>query len=132
MRLSRNGGLLCVLVYLAHPCAMPWGGSKGRGFLCAMPRAFDRQGDYAGGLLNSIAVRLMIEPSAAALACNLISGEVLRTLREMLEKIEADPDPVPAFVWAFDDALHNGIAEASGKPFPRRHHRSVRRYTNNF
>lgn len=82
--------------------------------------------------LNSIAVRLMVEPSAAALACNMISSEVLAALREMLEKIESDPDPLPAFVWAFDDALHNGIATASGNRFLADIIGQMRRYTTIF
>ncbi|THV17410.1 GntR family transcriptional regulator [Rhizobium rhizophilum] len=82
--------------------------------------------------LNSIAVRLLIEPSAAAQACNAISTETLQTLRGMLEAIDADPDPAPAFIWEFDDALHNGIASASGNRFLADIIGQMRRYTTIF
>lgn len=82
--------------------------------------------------LNSVAMRLLVEPSAAAQACGAISAETVGELSGMLEAIEADPDPDPAFVWQFDDALHQAIAEASGNPFMAETIAQMRRYTTIF
>ena len=82
--------------------------------------------------LNSIAMRLLIEPTAAAQACSSIPTETLNELYHMLEAIDADPDPEPNFIWAFDDALHNGIALASGNPFMADTIAQMRRYTTIF
>jgi DNA-binding GntR family transcriptional regulator len=85
-------------------------------------------GDY----LNSVAMRLLIEPTAAALACGSIAGETVARLTRMLDDIEADPYPDPAFVWAFDDALHESIGDASGNPFMAQTIVQMRRYTTIF
>ncbi|CAN7538170.1 GntR family transcriptional regulator [Neorhizobium sp. LjRoot104] len=82
--------------------------------------------------LNSIAMRLLVEPSAAAQACSTISTETIDALYGMANAIEADPDPYPAVIWAFDDALHNGIAAASGNPFMADTIVQMRRYTTIF
>lgn len=82
--------------------------------------------------LNSIAMRLLVEPSAAAQACEHISAEAVAELSHMLEALAADPDPEPETVWAFDDALHGGIGEASGNPFLADTIVQMRRYTTIF
>jgi len=82
--------------------------------------------------LNSIAVRLLLEPAGAALAAESIPPETIAHLVELLEAIDADPDPEPTVVWAFDDALHDGIATASGNPFMAATIRQMRRYTTIF
>jgi len=82
--------------------------------------------------LNSIAMRLLIEPTAAAQACGSIAAEKVAKLTEMLRAIEADPPPDPSFVWAFDDALHESIGEASGNPFMAETIVQMRRYTTIF
>jgi len=82
--------------------------------------------------LNSVAVRLLLEPAAAALAAESIEAEEVAQLVEMLQAIDADPDPEPATVWGFDDSLHDGIAIASGNPFMADTIKQMRRYTTIF
>ncbi|MBS7700283.1 MULTISPECIES: GntR family transcriptional regulator [unclassified Chelatococcus] len=82
--------------------------------------------------LNSMSIRVLLEPSAAAQACEKIAAEQVAQLATMLEAIDADPDPEPSFIWAFDDALHNGIATASGNPFMAETILQMRRYTTIF
>lgn len=82
--------------------------------------------------LNSVAMRMLVEPSAAAMACKGIAAETVTELVAMLDAMEADPDPDPDFVWAFDDALHQGIADASGNPFMADTVLQMRRYTTIF
>lgn len=79
--------------------------------------------------LNSLAMRILIEPSAAALASASMDIAHVDRLQAMLDRIDADADPDPAFVWHFDDALHNGIGEASGNPFMAETIIQMRRYT---
>ncbi|MBN7804457.1 GntR family transcriptional regulator [Agrobacterium rosae] len=85
-------------------------------------------GDY----LNSVAMRMLVEPSAAAQACRGIAVETVAELFAMLEVIEAEPDPDAEFVWKFDDVLHQGIADASGNPFMADTILQMRRYTTIF
>ncbi|MCX8995955.1 GntR family transcriptional regulator [Rhizobiaceae bacterium BDR2-2] len=82
--------------------------------------------------LNSLAMRLLIEPAAAAAACATIDPARVEALAAMLDAIDADPDPDPAVVWRFDDALHDGIGEASGNPFMAETITQMRRYTTIF
>lgn len=82
--------------------------------------------------LNSIAMRLLVEPSAAAQACASIATETVKELDRMLDEMAAQADPDPIFVWKFDDALHQGIAEASGNPFMAETILQMRRYTTIF
>ena len=82
--------------------------------------------------LNSVAMRMLVEPSAAAQACKGITAETVAELAAMLQVIEVDPDPDPEFVWNFDDALHQGIADASGNPFMADTILQMRRYTTIF
>lgn len=82
--------------------------------------------------LNSLDMRLLIEPSAAALASAAMERARIDMLQGMLDRIDADSDPDPAFVWHFDDMLHNGIGEASGNPFMAGTIVQMRRYTTIF
>lgn len=79
--------------------------------------------------LNSLAMRLLVEPSAAALASAHIALARVHSLEEMLKAIENDPDPKQAFVWQFDDMLHQEIGEASGNQFMADTIVQMRRYT---
>jgi DNA-binding GntR family transcriptional regulator len=82
--------------------------------------------------LNSLTMRLLIEPTAAALACPEIAEETLRELTAMLDAIDADPDPDAANIWRFDDALHQELGHASGNPFLAETIVQMRRYTTIF
>lgn len=82
--------------------------------------------------LNSLTMRLLVEPTAAALACPEIAESKLAELAAMLRAIEDDPDPDPAMIWRFDDALHQGLGEASGNPFMAETIVQMRRYTTIF
>lgn len=82
--------------------------------------------------LDSLAMRLLLEPSAAALAAPHMTEEELASLSATLDAIEAEPDPDPEIVWQFDDALHTFIAAASGNPFMAATISEMRRYTTIF
>jgi DNA-binding GntR family transcriptional regulator len=82
--------------------------------------------------LNSMSIRILLEPAAAALAAETIKAELVASLTETLNAIDADPDPEPSLIWAFDDALHNGIGTASGNPFMAETIVQMRRYTTIF
>lgn len=82
--------------------------------------------------LNSLTMRLLVEPTAAALACPEMTESKLAELAAMLRSIEDDPDPDPAMIWRFDDALHQGLGEASGNPFMAETIVQMRRYTTIF
>lgn len=82
--------------------------------------------------LNSLAMRLLIEPSAAALASASMGMVRIDALQDMLDRIDVDPEPDPTMVWHFDDALHNGISGASGNPFMAETIIQMRRYTTIF
>jgi DNA-binding GntR family transcriptional regulator len=82
--------------------------------------------------LNSLAIRYLIEPEAAALACGALSGEEQGRLSAMLARIEAEAEPDPDYVWEFDDLLHQTIAARSGNPFMLRTVTELRRYTTIF
>lgn len=82
--------------------------------------------------LNSLDVRVLLEPAAAALACGAIGRQVLAEIGAQLAGLDADPDPDPELVWSFDDLLHNTIAAASGNPFIARAVAEMRRYTTMF
>ncbi|TBB24705.1 GntR family transcriptional regulator [Rhizobium ruizarguesonis] len=84
--------------------------------------------------LDSLTMRMLLEPTAAALASPHASRLELDPLTRMLDEIEADPepDPDPEVVWAFDDALHNYIASESRNPFMATTIGEMRRYTTIF
>ncbi|CAN7674250.1 GntR family transcriptional regulator [Rhizobium rhizogenes] len=82
--------------------------------------------------LDSLAMRLLLEPSAIALAAPHMAEEELMSLSVMLDAIEVEPDPDPELVWQFDDALHGSIAAASGNSFMAATIGEMRRYTTIF
>lgn len=82
--------------------------------------------------LNSLAVRLLIEPTAAALASAAFDAKQLRALSSRLSVLEKDEEPDPARVQQFDDAVHDSIGEASGNPFIADVSVQMRRYTTMF
>ncbi|MQB41294.1 GntR family transcriptional regulator [Rhizobium sp. ICMP 5592] len=82
--------------------------------------------------LDSLAMRMLLEPSAIALAVPHMAEEELAPLSVMLDAIEAEPDPDPELVWQFDDALHGSIAAASGNSFMAATIGEMRRYTTIF
>jgi DNA-binding GntR family transcriptional regulator len=82
--------------------------------------------------LDSLTMRMLLEPTAAALASPRVSRIQLDPLAAMLDEIEADPEPDPEMVWAFDDALHNYIASESRNPFMATTIVEMRRYTTIF
>jgi DNA-binding GntR family transcriptional regulator len=82
--------------------------------------------------LDSLAMRTLLEPMAASLAAANVSSERLGLLSEMLDAIEAEPDPDPEVVWRFDDALHGYIATESRNPFMTATIFEMRRYTTIF
>lgn len=82
--------------------------------------------------LDSLAMRMLLEPSAIALAAPHMAEEELAPLSVMLDAIEVEPDPDPELVWQFDDALHGSIAAASGNSFMAATIGEMRRYTTIF
>jgi DNA-binding GntR family transcriptional regulator len=82
--------------------------------------------------LNALAIRLLIEPTAAALACAAFDTKQLRTLISRLAEIERDDEPDPVRMQQFDDALHDRIGETSGNPFIADVSVQMRRYTTMF
>jgi DNA-binding GntR family transcriptional regulator len=82
--------------------------------------------------LNSLAMRMLIEPSATALACPNLCIDKLDQLSGLLDVIDNDPDPSPSDVWFFDDELHGYIGEQSGNPFMSSTIQEMRRYTTIF
>jgi DNA-binding GntR family transcriptional regulator len=82
--------------------------------------------------LDSLAVRQLVEPTAAALACMALEPGQLRALVERFATIEADADADHAEIRQFDDALHDSIAQTSGNPFIAETIVRMRRYTTMF
>ncbi|RFB80764.1 GntR family transcriptional regulator [Methylovirgula sp. 4M-Z18] len=79
--------------------------------------------------LNCIALRLLTEPSAAALTSTRISLEEISRLDGILARIEAETDPPADVVSDFDDELHGAIGLNSGNPFLAQTIADMRRYT---
>ncbi|MBB4244500.1 MULTISPECIES: GntR family transcriptional regulator [Rhizobium] len=82
--------------------------------------------------LDSLAMRMLLEPSAAAAAAGRMPAATLHSLEAMLDAIEVDAEPDPEFVWQFDDALHMSVADASGNGFMAATISEMRRYTTIF
>lgn len=82
--------------------------------------------------LSAMTLRQLIEPEAAALACDYPGGDALVGLDAMWRDLADDPQPDLDFVWRFDDQLHETIARLSGNPFLSRTVRDMRRYTTIF
>ncbi|WP_030377265.1 MULTISPECIES: FadR/GntR family transcriptional regulator [unclassified Streptomyces] len=66
-------------------------------------------------VLEVLAVRRMLEPQAAALACHSITDERLAAIEQRLADVGADAD-VESLV-AHDIAFHHAIAEATGNAY---------------
>ncbi|WP_339776310.1 GntR family transcriptional regulator [uncultured Thalassospira sp.] len=79
--------------------------------------------------LNCLNLRLLIEPTAAALAAGRMTDADLSKLDSFLTEIEAAPDAEADTLWNFDDALHLTIGESSGNPFIAKTIIEMRRYT---
>jgi DNA-binding GntR family transcriptional regulator len=82
--------------------------------------------------LHTLDVRALIEPQAAALATPRLSAEEIAQLDSMLAAIEAAGEPTAEQHWAFDDLLHDTLAQHSGNPFLGETIREMRRYTKIF
>ncbi len=65
--------------------------------------------------LATMDVRLLLEPEAARLAAGRLPREQIRTLSETIQGLADEQRQIEPH-WAADDALHDGIAEASGNP----------------
>jgi DNA-binding GntR family transcriptional regulator len=82
--------------------------------------------------LHALDIRVLVEPAAAALACGVLAASELDALERELDLLAADADPEADRVWAFDDALHEAVAAASGNPFILRSVTDMRRLTTIF
>jgi len=82
--------------------------------------------------LHTLDVRAMIEPQAAAAATRSISRKELSALQAQMARLANEPGDSDDLHWAFDDALHETIAEKSGNPFLARTILEMRRYTKIF
>ncbi|MDR3496066.1 MAG: GntR family transcriptional regulator [Ancalomicrobiaceae bacterium] len=82
--------------------------------------------------LDSLDVRALIEPQAAALATPKVSVAEIAECNRLLGHIESVGMPTDEDHWAFDDFLHDTLADRSGNPFLARTIRDMRRYTKIF
>lgn len=82
--------------------------------------------------LNALTMRLLVEPSAAALAASQMDEANLGRLLEEIDTLEKETDPEPVALLNFDNALHQGIAEASRNSFMEETIRQMRHYTTIF
>ncbi len=64
--------------------------------------------------LQALGVRILLEAEAIERAIGRLAKDRLKELRAQIEDLKQDPEPDSAKHWAFDDALHNAIADASG------------------
>lgn len=79
--------------------------------------------------LQSLDMRALVEPSAAALAAGAIEAEDLERLKTAFEKLGRLENPERDELVAFDDDLHGTLAARSGNPFMQRVLTEMRRYT---
>lgn len=79
--------------------------------------------------LQSLDMRVLVEPSAAALAARSIPQTDLDRLGASLSRLEAEDDPSREALAAFDDDLHATVASRSGNAFMMRMLTEMRRYT---
>jgi DNA-binding GntR family transcriptional regulator len=82
--------------------------------------------------MNALKVRAVLETKAITLAVSRIDPEQVEGLRKDLTALMACPKPTSEMHWAFDDALHGRIAEASGNPVMSRMIKDLRRVTRLF
>ncbi len=82
----------------------------------------------ASEFFQSMRVRALLEPEAAALAADRIGADQLHALREEIASL-ADTSLQQEAHWDADDKLHDLIAAASGNPVLARLIRDLRRTT---
>ena len=82
--------------------------------------------------LNSLEVRLLVEPHAAFNAAKSMPDDVLRRLRKALNAIEPKHRPSAAAHWNLDDTLHETIADFGGNPLILKIIKEMRRLTKMF
>jgi len=82
--------------------------------------------------LQSLDVRRLIEPTAAALATAHLVPQDFTALDERLARLADEEDLDLTLHWDLDDALHDTIAEKSGNVFLAKTVREMRRYTKIF
>ena len=82
--------------------------------------------------LQALSVRQLLECDAIEAAVGNLTPERVAELRRMLDKLTADAKPTNEAHWAFDDALHNGIADAGGNAVAARIIRNLRNITRLF
>jgi DNA-binding GntR family transcriptional regulator len=82
--------------------------------------------------LNSLEVRLLVEPHAAFTAAKSMPDEVLKRLRRGLMAIEPKTMPTAGAHWKFDDQLHETIGLYGGNPLVARIIKDMRRLTKMF
>jgi DNA-binding GntR family transcriptional regulator len=82
--------------------------------------------------LKSLDVRALIEPQSAALATPHITDAEIAECTRLLAHIEGSATPSDEDHWAFDDYLHDTLANRSGNIFMAHTIRDMRRYTKIF
>ncbi len=82
--------------------------------------------------LQSLEVRLLIEPRAACGAAGTMPKGHVRRLHKALQAIDPRHNPTPAQHWAFDDDLHESIGDHGGNPLIANIIREMRRLTKMF
>lgn len=82
--------------------------------------------------LKSLDVRALIEPQAAALATPQVTDAEIAECNRLLARLETSAAPTDDDHWAFDDYLHDTLADRSGNDFMARTIRDMRRYTKIF
>lgn len=79
--------------------------------------------------MEILRVRIVLESEAIGQACKRIPAEKLRALRQMFERLLADPAPDVETQLEADDALHGAIIDACGNSVLADMVRSLRRRT---
>ncbi|WP_176082771.1 GntR family transcriptional regulator [Martelella sp. HB161492] len=82
--------------------------------------------------LDSLSMRELLEPEAAARAAENAETEMLQAIAAECDRLAGDTAPDPEAVWAFDNALHGYVAARSGNPFMAAVINDMRRYTTIF
>ena len=82
--------------------------------------------------LQSLEVRLLVEPHAASSAAKSLPKEHIQRLLKALLAIDPRHNPTPKQHWAFDDDLHESIGDHSGNLLIAKIVREMRRLTKMF
>ncbi len=82
--------------------------------------------------LQSLEVRLLIEPHAAFSAARSLPTDHVQRLLRALYAVDPQHNPTPAQHWAFDDDLHESIGDHSGNLLIAKTIREMRRPTKMF